>query len=149
LCNAPYVDNSYKWAGGGFISTATDLVKLGSALLAASRPDSVNPILSADTVAKMWQTVAKMSKKYNYGWGWMILPLKETVAGISPHYTYIGHTGAAIGASSALVLALPPSSCDKPATPSHDIAVAIIFNLQETSEMFELAQNIAEYFINT
>ncbi|HWC72918.1 MAG TPA: serine hydrolase domain-containing protein [Gemmatimonadales bacterium] len=30
---APPVDNSYKWAGGGFISTAEDLVKFGSAHL--------------------------------------------------------------------------------------------------------------------
>ncbi|EDO31568.1 predicted protein, partial [Nematostella vectensis] len=33
LVNVPYVDNSYKWAGGGFISTAEDLVKFGNALL--------------------------------------------------------------------------------------------------------------------
>src|SRR5438093_10406053 len=30
---APTVDNSYKWAGGGFVSTAEDLVRFGSALL--------------------------------------------------------------------------------------------------------------------
>src|SRR5207247_10956915 len=30
---APAVDLSYKWAGGGFLSTAEDLVKFGSALL--------------------------------------------------------------------------------------------------------------------
>ena len=30
---APAVDNSYKWAGGGFVSTAEDLVQFGSALL--------------------------------------------------------------------------------------------------------------------
>src|SRR6059036_1750438 len=30
---APPVDNSYKWAGGGFLSTAEDLVRFGSALL--------------------------------------------------------------------------------------------------------------------
>jgi CubicO group peptidase (beta-lactamase class C family) len=33
LVNAPYVDNSYKWAGGGFLSTSEDLVRYGSALL--------------------------------------------------------------------------------------------------------------------
>ncbi|XP_041355824.1 serine beta-lactamase-like protein LACTB, mitochondrial [Gigantopelta aegis] len=33
LRNAPYVDNSYKWAGGGFLSTVEDLVKFGNAML--------------------------------------------------------------------------------------------------------------------
>ncbi len=31
--NAPYVDNSYKWAGGGFLSNVQDLVKFGNAML--------------------------------------------------------------------------------------------------------------------
>ena len=33
LVHAPYQDNSYKWAGGGFLSTAEDLVRFGSAHL--------------------------------------------------------------------------------------------------------------------
>ena len=33
LYNAPYIDNSYKWAGGGFLSTTKDLIKFGNALL--------------------------------------------------------------------------------------------------------------------
>eukprot|EP00092_Neocalanus_flemingeri_P034475 GFUD01037486.1.p1 GENE.GFUD01037486.1~~GFUD01037486.1.p1 ORF type:complete len:623 (+),score=230.90 GFUD01037486.1:36-1904(+) len=33
LRNAPYVDNSYKWAGGGFLSNVGDLVKFGNAML--------------------------------------------------------------------------------------------------------------------
>ena len=33
LQHAPHVDNSYKWAGGGFIATAEDLVRLASAEL--------------------------------------------------------------------------------------------------------------------
>lgn len=39
LINTPYVDNSYKWAGGGFISTTEDLVKFGNAMLYASQVD--------------------------------------------------------------------------------------------------------------
>lgn len=31
--NAPFVDNSYKWAGGGFIASVGDLVRFGSAHL--------------------------------------------------------------------------------------------------------------------
>ena len=33
FANAPHVDNSYKWAGGGFLSTAEDLVRFGFAHL--------------------------------------------------------------------------------------------------------------------
>ena len=33
VVNAPYVDNSYKWAGGGLLSTAEDLTRFGSAML--------------------------------------------------------------------------------------------------------------------
>jgi serine beta-lactamase-like protein LACTB len=32
LQHAPHVDNSYKWAGGGFLATAEDLVRFASAL---------------------------------------------------------------------------------------------------------------------
>lgn len=33
LVNAPNVDNSYKWAGGGFLSTVSDLLSFGNAML--------------------------------------------------------------------------------------------------------------------
>ena len=33
LLHAPYQDSSYKWAGGGFLSTAEDLIRFGSAHL--------------------------------------------------------------------------------------------------------------------
>lgn len=37
LANAPYVDNSYKWAGGGLMSTTEDLLRFGNALLYAKQ----------------------------------------------------------------------------------------------------------------
>ena len=37
LKNTPYVDNSYKWAGGGFLSTVGDLVKIGNVMLYSSQ----------------------------------------------------------------------------------------------------------------
>ena len=33
VINAPFVDNSYKWAGGGFLSTTEDLLRFGNAHL--------------------------------------------------------------------------------------------------------------------
>ena len=32
LCNVPYVDNSYKWSGGGFLSNVDDLMKFGESM---------------------------------------------------------------------------------------------------------------------
>ena len=121
-------------------------------------------MLLPTTVAKMWQMVVKMSENYYYGWGWMIIPSAQPIAGVSPSTTFIGHTGGAIGASSALLLAprshdptvTPTGSHDPIVTPtgSHDpvatpnnIAVAIIFNLQEVPKMFQLGQTIAEHFM--
>ena len=147
LYNVPYVDNSYKWAGGGYVSTATDLVKFGSALLAANghtTDDGTTPLLLPTTVAKMWQMVTKMNENYYYGWGWMIMPSHTPISGITPSTTFIGHTGGAVGASSALVLV--PGSHDAAATP-HNIAVAVIFNLQQVPKMFLLGQTIAEHFM--
>ena len=42
LKNAPYVDNSYKWAGGGFLSTVGDLVRFGNAMLYSSQQNTVD-----------------------------------------------------------------------------------------------------------
>jgi len=42
LENAPYVDNSYKWAGGGYLSTVGDLVKFGNAMLYSYQQKNVS-----------------------------------------------------------------------------------------------------------
>lgn len=42
--NSPYVDNSYKWAGGGFLSTVGDLTQFANAMLYSFqyRPSTLN-----------------------------------------------------------------------------------------------------------
>jgi CubicO group peptidase (beta-lactamase class C family) len=63
--NAPYVDNSYKWAGGGFLSTPEDLVRFGSAMM---RPG----FLSAASHAWLFtsqRTTAGEETGYGFGWG--------------------------------------------------------------------------------
>ena len=65
--NAPYVDNSYKWAGGGFLSTATDLVKFGNAMLYSYQyPESHNS-LSANGITdkKQENTVSSLQQSEN------------------------------------------------------------------------------------
>jgi CubicO group peptidase (beta-lactamase class C family) len=61
---APAVDNSYKWAGGGFLSTAEDLVKFGSALLEPG-------FLKAGTLDLLFtsqRTTAGEGTGYGIGW---------------------------------------------------------------------------------
>ena len=65
LINAPYVDNSYKWAGGGFISTTSDLIKFANA---HSKPG----FLSEQTLQEIITTQTTFDgNTTNYGIGWM------------------------------------------------------------------------------
>ncbi|KAL6055227.1 LACTB protein [Balamuthia mandrillaris] len=64
LRNAPYVDNSNKWAGGGFIATAEDVAKFGNALLAGEiLKFSTVSLLFKPQVAVPRSTKAKKFKK--------------------------------------------------------------------------------------
>ncbi len=88
---APTVDSSYKWAGGGYLSTAEDLVRFGSALLQPG-------FLKAESLALLF-TPQKTSdgKPTTYGIGWMI--------GRDAHgHRVMLHTGSSVGGTSALVL---------------------------------------------
>ncbi|MEX0297433.1 MAG: serine hydrolase domain-containing protein, partial [Kordiimonas sp.] len=62
---APFVDNSYKWAGGGFIGTASDMARFG---LAHTKPG----FLSADTlIALRTEQQTSMGVDTGFGIGWM------------------------------------------------------------------------------
>lgn len=83
VVNAPYVDNSYKWAGGGFISCTTDLIRFGEAhRLGTFLSDSVRAVLLSP------QTLSNgNSTTYGVGWGvWE----KNGRKGF-------GHTGGSVG----------------------------------------------------
>src|SRR5579863_7826635 len=64
--NAPYVDNSYKWAGGGFLSTSDDLVRFGSALLQPGflKPESLRLLFTSQKTTE--------GKETGYGMGWFV-----------------------------------------------------------------------------
>ena len=61
---APVVDNSYKWAGGGFLSTAEDLVRFGSAHLAPGHL----PAASLDLLFTSQRTNTGQETGYGVGW---------------------------------------------------------------------------------
>jgi serine beta-lactamase-like protein LACTB, mitochondrial len=89
--NAPFVDNSYKWEGGGFLSTAEDLAKFGSALLQPGflKQESLRLLFTSQ---KTWD-----GKETDYGIGWSVGTSK------SGQKVY-AHNGGAAGGSSRLIL---------------------------------------------
>src|SRR5262245_14976350 len=106
LRNAPYVDNSYKWAGGGFLSTAEDLALFGSALLQPGflKPQSLTQLFTSQKTTD--------GKETGYGIGWFIGKSK------SGQRVY-AHDGGAVGGSSRLLL-----------YPDAHIVVAMICNFE-------------------
>jgi len=104
VINAPYVDNSYKWAGGGFISTSEDLVKYGNALLYNTLfPEEVKQQLITP------QTLAN-GQKTEYGMGFF--------SGTDEFGRYYyGHPGGSIGGCSNLLI-----------YPEEKMVVAVITN---------------------
>ena len=91
--NSPFVDLSYKWAGGGFLSTAQDLVRFGSALL---KPGFLKEE-TLETIFSSQQT--KSGTKTNYGLGWEI----HSAGDHGPERRY-EHSGGVPGSSGILVI---------------------------------------------
>ncbi len=83
IINAPYVDNSYKWAGGGFLSTTYDLLKFGQAMM---NPGFVSEETWKDLTSSQTLSDGRMT---NYGIGWSRHPNVELGA--------FGHSGGSVG----------------------------------------------------
>jgi CubicO group peptidase (beta-lactamase class C family) len=89
VLNAPYVDNSYKWAAGGFLSTIEDLVRFGEAMRTGT-------LLKPATVQQLWTSLTLSDgKETGYGIGWSV---NRDAQG----HRYVGHTGGSMGATSHL-----------------------------------------------
>ena len=156
LQNAPYVNNSLKWAGGGFVSNAVDLVKLGNALLSiyqSPKNDSdehSQGLLKPSTVTKMWSPVIKSNiKNFHYGWGWLVSS-PGSVIGTTPCPKVVMHTGGAVGATSILLIQPREKHSKQSLNMSNStlqgVVVAILFNLESVKEIDKLAISIAEHF---
>jgi len=91
--NSPYADLSYKWAGGGFLSTAEDLVRFGSALLKPGflKQETLEMIFSPQKTAS--------GEKTKYGLGWEIHD-----AGDRGTARRFEHSGGVAGSSSFLII---------------------------------------------
>uniref|UniRef100_UPI003216FBA0 serine hydrolase domain-containing protein n=1 Tax=uncultured Draconibacterium sp. TaxID=1573823 RepID=UPI003216FBA0 len=122
VINAPYVDNSYKWAGGGFISTSEDLVKFGNAMLN-------NTLFSEKTKLELvTPQKLKSGKDTEYGMGFF--------SGTDKYGRYYyGHGGGSIGGCGNLII-----------YPENKIVVAVITNDSRAKVGDELHQ-LAEIFV--
>jgi len=91
IINAPWVDNSNKWAGGGFISTTQDLARFGQAMLDAK-------ILKRATIDALWTPQHTTDgKATTYGMGW-------AVNTDSTGRRSVSHSGGSVGGTALLVI---------------------------------------------
>jgi serine beta-lactamase-like protein LACTB, mitochondrial len=120
--NAMFVDNSYKWAGGGFISTSEDLVRFGSALFQPG-------YLKAESLALLFTPQrTKDGKETNYGMGWFIGKSKSGKR-------ILEHSGGSVGGTSDLIL-----------YPDTHMVVAFVCNYDGESWKGEEVQALGEAF---
>jgi serine beta-lactamase-like protein LACTB len=121
--NAPYVDNSYKWAGGGFLSTAEDLVQFGSALLRPGflKQESLKQLFTSQ------KTTAGEATGYGIGWG-----VGKTGSGKIVYE----HAGGAVGGTSQLIV-----------YPESGVVIAMINNLSGAPWKREEVEAVAEKFV--
>ena len=83
IINAPYVDNSYKWASGGFVSTPEDLMKFAHGLM-------YGDILSEETRSTLWATQHTSDGEVTgYGIGFS--------DGMAMEHRVVGHGGGSVG----------------------------------------------------
>jgi serine beta-lactamase-like protein LACTB len=124
LQNAAFVDNSYKWAGGGFLSTSEDLVRFGSALLQPG-------FLKAESLALLFTPQkTKDGKETQYGMGWFVTRSK------SGQRIY-EHSGGSVGGSSELII-----------YPDAHLVVAFVCNFSGAEDGWkgDEVQSLAEVF---
>ncbi len=91
IVNAPYVDLSEKWAGGGFLSTTEDLVKFANSFL--------DTLFLTDSTRKQLLTSQHLinGKKTGYGMGWSIKKDKHG-------RNCFGHSGSGFGGRSVMTV---------------------------------------------
>lgn len=122
LLNAPYVDNSYKWAGGGYLSTAEDLVRFGDAMLQGE-------ILEPETIEILFASLETTDgEATNYGLGWRTGTDEED-------RRTVGHSGGSVGGTTRFVI-----------YPEEHVVVALISNLGGV-DYDNAEERIADFFI--
>ena len=91
VVNAPYVDNSYKWAGGGFLSTPEDMLVFANAHMEPG-------FLQAETLEMLFASQRlRDGTETGYGVGWRSATNEQGERVVS-------HTGGSVGGRTVLTL---------------------------------------------
>ncbi|MDE2793189.1 MAG: serine hydrolase [Gemmatimonadota bacterium] len=120
--NAPYVDNSYKWAGGGFLSTPEDMLVFANAHLEPG-------FLQAGTLEVLFASQRlRDGTETGYGVGWR--------SAVNEHgERIVSHTGGSVGGRTVLTL-----------NRDTGLIVAIVANLSSAPVGNALAGRVEEMF---
>ena len=120
--NAPYVDNSYKWAGGGFLSTPEDMLVFANAHLEPG-------FLQAETLETLFASQRlRDGAETGYGIGWR--------SATNEHgERIVSHTGGSVGGRTVLTI-----------NRDTGLIVAIVANLSSAPIGNALAGRVEEMF---
>ena len=141
LQNCPAVDNSSKWAGGGLVSNINDLLQFGNLMLYSSVSSKLPGFFTKKQIDEMWTPVPVTIENGNffgYGIGWVSVKNGSAKVAFGPEAlfdNFAAHTGAAVGASSVLLI-----------EPENEIVVSIITNLQSVNGVMDSALDLAKQF---
>ena len=126
LENAPFLDSSDRIPGGGFVSTAEDLVRFAAAVMSEK-------LVSRAMLEEMWKPTNSQdeavgnSKAPPYGLGWGI--------GMLEGHRIVGHNGGQAGTSTTLKL-----------VPDRQLAVAVMTNL-EGAKLDDFAEAVLKLYL--
>lgn len=128
---SPQTNVSYKWAGGGFLSTPGALAQFGDMLLRRQILDEV--LFDVMTTPRRMANGEINPQKY--GLGWRKGEISFTKGGISTPIYH--HGGTTVGAECALLL-----------TPEFELSIAVCGNAYTggSGDLIKLATNIARNF---
>ena len=115
------VDNQYKLAGGGYLSTSEDLAKLGQASL-------VNALIPAEIMTQFLSPQRTKGHSTYYGLGWQV---SEDFKG----RPYIGHVGNGIGGYSNFLV-----------YPREEVVIALLINCTDPRIQGALEEEIYPLF---
>jgi serine beta-lactamase-like protein LACTB len=120
--DAPYVDNSYKWAGGGFLSTPEDMVRFAT----AHRSSGFLPGKGLDFL--MTSQALNDGSETGYGFGW-------TTRTDESGRRLLGHTGGSVGGTTLMSM-----------NPETGVIVAMAINLSRAD--LSVGRRVMQLFLD-